>query len=268
MTKRNALCLLFCLPAWMVHHQAIAEDPSAHSDSGPSEIDEEFQHPPGLERSAELDELMSDLGDVVYTTRKQATERLIEIGVPALAHLRHAYRYSGDLEVRLRIEDTVLTIFLDYHVYNRHGFLGVSLIAYNRDDPNHAGPLVPEGAAGVFLTAITEKTAAERAGLKKKDVIVAIDGEPCEGGAAALPNYVAGKVRAHRPGTSMALTVIRKDQTLEIEVILGRVSPEQMRRSRIIAIPELLQEAKAGFPDWWLRNFRATRLKQPGERGS
>ena len=57
----------------------------------------------------------------------------------------------------------------------------------------------------------------------------------------------------------MILTVIRESAQLDIEVILGRCSERQLRRRdvRIIAIPQLLQEAEAQFPGWWVRNFRA-----------
>jgi len=252
----------------MVPHQAIAQDPSSPPLGEPPEADEEFQHAPGSELSAELDGLMQDLGEVVYITRKEATIRLIEISAPALHHLRNAYRNSDDLEVQLQIEEAVLTIYLDYHVYNRHGFLGVSLAPYNRILDRHAGPHVPEGVTGVFLTKITANTAAKRAGLEVKDVIIAMDGEPCEGAGRALTDAVAARVRAHRPGMSMRLTVIRKKETLKIEVILGRVTPELIRKQGIIAIPELLRAAKAGFPDWWLRNFRATPSNKSQERGS
>ncbi len=231
----------------------------------PQRDDEEFLHPPNPQAASEIAALTTALTSPVYSERKSATEELIEIGVRALPQLRKAYRKTNDLEAHLRIEEIVETTFLDYHVFNRHGFLGVSLTPYNPD--LHPRPEVPEGMNGAFLSEIESGKAAEQAGLLKEDVIVAIDGQPFRGVGQGLSNAVAAMVRAHRPGTTMSVTVIRGNERLEIDVILGRCSPEQLRNRtvRVIGFPDLERNARSNFPGWWARNFRDVRESSPGK---
>jgi membrane-associated protease RseP (regulator of RpoE activity) len=77
--------------------------------------------------------------------------------------------------------------------------------------------LLDEGAR---IESVEPESPAEEAGLEPGDVIVAVDGEPV--GLEARP--LAALILSHHPGEVVRLTVERGEETLEVEVTLGRWS--------------------------------------------
>jgi S1-C subfamily serine protease len=85
-----------------------------------------------------------------------------------------------------------------------------------RLQPFEEGPLFmfPEGdVEGAVVQRITSDSPAEAAGLKRGDIITAIDGEPVAG-----PEAVVEAVGEHKPGDSIAFTVYRAEDQDEIEL--------------------------------------------------
>lgn len=76
--------------------------------------------------------------------------------------------------------------------------------------------------AGAILTEITPESAAEAAGLQVEDVIVFVDG-------VEVQDFLdlSAQIRAHRPGDSVVLTVLRDGAELTIEVVLGERPDDQ-----------------------------------------
>jgi serine protease Do len=72
-----------------------------------------------------------------------------------------------------------------------------------------------EDTSGVLVSNVRAGSAAEKAGLKRGDVIIAINGEKIED-SNTLRNKVAGTL----PGTEIKLTVIRKGQQMELVATL------------------------------------------------
>ena len=113
------------------------------------------------------------------------------------------------------------------------GFLGVG---------NPTG-LTPELAAsfglkedtkGVLIPEVIEDSAAEKAGLKRNDIIVEFNGKPLEK-ATELLNRVA----ALKPGTEVKIVVLRNGKRKTLTAELG----ERPRRAEIIgAKPEALEQ--------------------------
>jgi putative serine protease PepD len=68
-----------------------------------------------------------------------------------------------------------------------------------------------------LITQVTPDSPAEQAGLRQGDVVVEIDDQ-------AIRSYVelVAQVRAHRPGDKIGLEVQRGDDTVTLEVTLGR----------------------------------------------
>ncbi len=205
-----------------------------------------------------IDDLIALIGSPDYRERTAATQDLISIGQPAFAQLQEANRRTDDLEVVLQIERIVHTAFLNESVFSQHGFLGISLWAYPR--PRREGPPVslPEGTAAIELAKVIGNTGAERAGLREKDVIIAVDGSPLEGSGQELVNNFSQGISGRRPGDKMILTVVRPDGQQDIEVILGRVPPELARSGSVRAVHEKLRDAEQRFQNWWPRHFRAS----------
>ncbi|MFQ5461864.1 MAG: hypothetical protein ACE5E5_04465 [Phycisphaerae bacterium] len=215
----------------------------------------------------EVDELIPRLGSVEYLDRKEATERLIQIGAGALAKLRDAYLATDDLEVLLRIEQITESVYLEHHVYSRKAFLGISLTPY---DPRRIeGPPLPIDTPAVTLTNVIAGTAAANAGLQIGDVVIESDGLPLsdlrdpedtkKGITQRFPvvtNFSRGIAR-HRPGDHLRLKIMRGTELLDVDVVLGFLPESMRKRSNVAAINEALIPARQSYAAWWKRHFAA-----------
>ncbi len=207
-------------------------------------------------RQAELiRERVAQLGSPIFEYRNDATKQLLNVGVAALPTLQRAYRGTDDLETKLRIEGIVREAYIDYHVFDRNGFLGVSLRPYWL--AQHGAIDVPEGTVGVVVTNVVEGSGAGRAGLLENDVIVSLDGHPIDGTRGQLVQAFAATVRSHRPGTDLRIGLWRKGRERLIIATVGRAARTSVRRGNIQVIPRLLREAEARFPTWWTAHFES-----------
>jgi S1-C subfamily serine protease len=68
---------------------------------------------------------------------------------------------------------------------------------------------------GVFIAKVNENSAAETAGLKEKDVIIAVDGE-----AVNSSNQLQEKIGLRSPGDKVKIKVIRNGSIKEFDVVL------------------------------------------------
>lgn len=98
----------------------------------------------------------------------------------------------------------------------RHAFLGVSLQNYFEDEN---GSQIPAGAA---ITSIEPDTGADAATLDVGDRIIFIDTNPIVTG-----EDVVNGLRRYRVGDTVKLTVVRDDQTIIVDVVLGE-RPENL----------------------------------------
>jgi serine protease Do len=96
------------------------------------------------------------------------------------------------------------------------GFLGVSLQSI---DYNLAKAFGLKKVEGALVANVSKNSAAERAGLQVEDIILRYNDHPVEN-AATLRNAVY----MMKPGTNVVLTVLRKDQLIQIPVIVGEYS--------------------------------------------
>lgn len=95
----------------------------------------------------------------------------------------------------------------------RQAFLGVESVDLTPAIVREQDLDVDEGA---YIRRVVPDSAAEGAGLRVGDVIVAIDGEPVDAGAD-----VAAEIRAHRPGDEITLTYVRDGRERKVTVELG-----------------------------------------------
>lgn len=114
-------------------------------------------------------------------------------------------------ELVTRITDEILETG-DVH----HAFLGVSLQNFFEEQN---GSKIPAGAT---ITSIEPDTGADAATLDVGDRIVFIDADPIVTG-----EDVVNGLRRYRVGDTVALTIVRNDQTLIIDVVLGE-RPEDL----------------------------------------
>ena len=81
--------------------------------------------------------------------------------------------------------------------------------------------------SGAFVASVLSEQSADRAGLKKGDVVTRIDGRLCNGGTQ-LRNYVASR----RPGSTIQMEVNRGGQNKRLSVRLTERTAEAMARFR------------------------------------
>lgn len=248
----------------------IAQNESADSGADETSLDaadplEPLQLQPLIDKTAgDVDALIPQLASASYQDRKAARLRLLEIGPPAFTKLRDAYLINDDLEVRLLIEEIVHTSYLAYHVYSQKGFLGVQLREYRRRGAEDNR--IPKGVDAVVLARIISGTAAERAGLQRDDVIVALEGkplpvtpketfDPAVNNAGQVVDGVSRMIAARRPGDRLTFTLWRGMEVHDIEIRLGRWSEDLRRQGNVVAINESLAVAHQRFGAWWQRHF-------------
>lgn len=245
----------------MVRAQAPQDKPLPESFENDPISDEEFHLPIDPTAAASADESIRKLGSPIYKEREDATGGLIEIGAPALAKLRSAYRTTDDLEVRLRIERIVRTAYLNHHVYDRSGFLGINLQPYIASMEEH--PRLPKGAVGVKVGRVIPGTAAERAGLQVEDVIFEVDGEPVRGEGMQVIETFSATIRDRGPGGRMKLSVLRGMQRLPLDVTIGRCPEEIAKQGTVRTVSDNHYKATARFPLWWDKYFLKSKDSPP-----
>jgi len=90
-------------------------------------------------------------------------------------------------------------------------------------DPEVAKFLHLENQSAVVVSDVLEGSPAEKAGMKARDIILAIDGKPLPRlkPERVAVGYVDREVERRLPGATMALTVLRGDAKLELSTVLG-----------------------------------------------
>ena len=98
---------------------------------------------------------------------------------------------------------------------------------------------------GAHVTEVAEEGPAAKAGLKKGDVVTAIDGEPVKN--AFTLRFALGRRRA---GDKAKLTVRRGEETLELEATLGeRMAPTTTRERLPVPMPGEPKRGRGGGGD-------------------
>lgn len=226
--------------------------PSSQDEKIDEVLKDGFNLPVSDELAAQIDVTIPQLGSPIYQEREDATKQLVVIGAPAFVRLRTAYRETDELEARLRIEEIVHQAYLDYHVFDRNAFLGISQerIPRTHDDD----PRIREDCFGVRVGRVIEKTAAQRTGIKKGDVIIALDGQPLEATSTHANTAFGESIRVRGPGVQVTFTILRGTRQFDMDVTLGRRPKRFYNRGQGIVM-EMLAQADQNFAIWWTKNF-------------
>ncbi len=103
----------------------------------------------------------------------------------------------------------------------RRGMLGVGIQAVNDEIKEVFGL---KDTKGVLINDVKKSSAAEKAGVKRDDIIIAINGETIDD-----TNMLRNKVAGTLPGTEIKLKIVREGQEQEIPVALGELNPESAK---------------------------------------
>lgn len=106
------------------------------------------------------------------------------------------------------------------------GYLGVYITT---PDNELSEALKLKDAKGALINEVAKDTPADRAGLKKYDVIIEVDGKKIED-SQSLTNMIAG----YSPGSSIHLKFIRDGKINETTIMLGERPDETSERSSLL----------------------------------
>ncbi len=91
---------------------------------------------------------------------------------------------------------------------------------------------------GAFVQSVVDKSPADKAGIKEKDVIVKIDDQKIEN-SFQLKNIIGSK----NPGDKVSLTIIRNGKTIKLDVKLEEMNKDEVLASDSDAIkPEIIEQ--------------------------
>lgn len=143
---------------------------------------------------------------------------------------------SGYIGIGFAIPSNMAKNFMEEILSNgkiTRGFLGVSLQSINYNLAKAFGLNKVEGA---LVSNVSKNSAAEKAGLHVEDIILSINDRPVEN-AAALRNAVY----LLKPGTKVNLIVWRKDQQIQVPVVIGeyaetKVVPSAPSKKNLLGI--------------------------------
>ncbi len=205
-----------------------------------------------------VDALVERLGDARYDVREASDEELREIGIGAADALARAFRNDDDYEMRLRIQRIAEHIYFWDRVLGKNGFLGISHQKYTRNSPcfRMKDSRIPPDISAFSVENVIEGTSAERAGIQKCDIIVAVNGVTLPSNAV-LTDF-ADQIRGKKPGTEMVFEFFRERERITRTIKIGhrpaqyyllRNTPEDLKRQ--------YQAAVDTFPQWWVERFGA-----------
>ena len=104
----------------------------------------------------------------------------------------------------------------------RRGMLGVNIQTLTEDT---AKALDLNNVTGVLVSNVRQGSGADKAGVKRGDIITAINGEKIDDG-----NVLRNKVAGTLPGTEMKLSILRDGNTQELSAVLDEFDLEDSNR--------------------------------------
>jgi serine protease Do len=131
--------------------------------------------------------------------------------------------------IPINIAKDILAQLKERGVVSR-GYLGVGLDDVDEEYQEQLG--LPE-ARGAVVTRVTADSPADKAGVKRYDVIVAVDGNPIETGADLVR-----AISSSAPETPVEITVYREGKRLELRATLDERDPAGERPTEEPATPQ------------------------------
>lgn len=250
-----ALLCLIGMTTSSVGYQQISLDRAPETDAKALLTENVFDLPISQDEQQKLDEWVRRLGAASFKVRLASRKALVDFGIHAFGKLREAYRATDLVETRLAIEEIVQETYLRHFVFRRNAFLGISQNRYplrHEDDAR-----IQEGHIGIVIGRVISGTAAEQAGLRAEDVIVALDGEPIAMPDVGFTNSFSEALRKRRPGAQLVLYVLRAEQAFEVGVVL-RARPRRYYNARQGSVHKMLLDHQRTFDTFWRDHFQET----------
>jgi len=164
-------------------------------------------------------------------------------------------RTGGNLGIGLAIPSNMVKYVYDQLLKEGQvvrGYLGVSIQDLT---PSLAKAFGIEDTQGVLIPNVTPGSAAEKAGIRKGDVVLSLDGQK-----VATADDLRNRVAMYRPGTEITVQVLRDGKTRQMDVEVGKRpselssetqteqgQPEDMSRNLGLAVQNLTDDLARRF---------------------
>jgi serine protease Do len=135
------------------------------------------------------------------------------------------------------------------------GMLGVTI---QQVTPDLASSLGLPNVRGALVSSVQAGSPAERAGIRRGDVITAFNGAP-----VSDSNSLRNQVARTQPGTEVALTIARDNLSREVRVTLGELPAEKSRAASVDIGGDATETGKLGISVEPLTPALASRLNLP-----
>jgi Do/DeqQ family serine protease len=132
---------------------------------------------------------------------------------------------GGSIGIGFSIPSNMAKTITDTLVKNgkvRRGQLGITVVKANSEPARELG--IKDGIKGVVVAQVLSGSAADRAGLKRGDVIRSFNGVEITD-----PNVFRNQVASTAPGTTVTLTVLRDGREQQVQPALGEFTPQPER---------------------------------------
>lgn len=123
--------------------------------------------------------------------------------------------FAIPIDVAVRVRDQILATG-----EVRHARLGVTVQELNQALAESFGLRTPDGA---LVSGVTPGSAAEEAGLKAGDVILALDGQSIE-----RSGDLAARIGMAAPGDRVRIAIVRRGERMQIDAVLGESRAESL----------------------------------------
>ncbi len=169
---------------------------------------------------------------------------------------------GGNIGIGFAIPSNMARMVMDQLIKTgrvTRGMIGVNIQAVNAD---LAASLNLPAARGAIVTAVPPGSPAERAGIRRGDVILAINDQPVLDG-----NNLRNRVAGTAPGTEVTLTVVRNGQEQRIRVTLAELPSRDRAAGQQGSEEGTSGSGEYGMTVEPLTAERASRLGISGEQG-
>jgi Do/DeqQ family serine protease len=149
---------------------------------------------------------------------------------------------GGNIGIGFAIPSNMVRSVMDQLIKSgkvRRGQLGISV---RRVDSDMAQSLGMSETKGIIVNSVVPGSAAERAGIRQGDVIVALDGSPVN-----ETNAFRNRIASTAPGSPVTLTLLRDNREQKITATLGEFKPEAEKTEEGDTGPSSTGQGKLGL---------------------
>src|ERR1041385_3820721 len=149
---------------------------------------------------------------------------------------------GGNIGIGFAIPSNMVKTVMDQLIKSgkvRRGQLGIGV---RRVDSDMAESLGMSETKGIIVNSVTPGSAAERAGIRQGDVIIALDGAPVN-----EVNAFRNRIASSGPGAQVTLTILRDNREQKITATTGEFKPEGEKSDQGETGPGATGQGKLGL---------------------